>query len=337
MSKLSEVIKFKDNQYISRGNPYIIAEIGSNHDQSLVSAKKLIDVAAECGANAAKFQVFAADDLVSLNHPDRKLVESCVLETMWIPDLIAHCKSLNVDFLASTFSVSGFHILEEAGVVAHKIASSELLHTELILLTAKSRKPIFLSTGMSTWLDIELVINQITACGNADIIPMHCTSKYPLPVNESNLSLIPKFHERYGGLVGFSDHTESLISGSLAAVLGASVFEKHITLNKAAPGPDHHYALEPNEFFTYVENIFTALSSLGNAEKEYAPEESRGRRRQSVVFLNELHAGETITDSHVGVEGPRKGIPDYLVHLVIGKKVMIDKTVGDSLMWEDLY
>jgi sialic acid synthase SpsE len=336
MGKLAGQIQIGRNRISMVDKPYVIAEIGSNHNQEIETAICLIQTAAKSGANAAKFQLFTADDLVARDHPARNVVEKATLNVKWVPLLINECKKFNLDFLCSTFGLNEFKELENYEVEAHKIASSEILNTELLIAAGKSTKPVLLSTGMTDWFEIEIAVEQVLSTGNNKIIPLHCSSKYPLETELSNLLVIKKLQDRFGGISGFSDHTESVETGGWAVILGARVMEKHLTLDRGQEGPDHSYALEPGEFQKYVSNIQDSFLALGDGEISYLPEEIIGRRRTSVFAKRYLEIGQVITSEDVECRGPRKGIPGNLLYMVIGQKVSRFIASGEVIQWNDL-
>ena len=324
------------NKIVSDQSAFIIAEVGSNHGQNIDTALRYIEIAANCGADAVKFQYFDADDLVPIDHEARDEVEGYVTPVEWIPVLQEACSKLGIIFFASTFNLNLFEIVDKSGVLLHKIASSEVLNPSMLLAAGRSKKPILISFGMSEWYEVELAMKIISETNNQQIIPLHCIAKYPLGTAEANLMVIDRLKKRYGGLVGFSDHTESVEIGAWAAMIGARVFEKHITLDKNSEGADHSYALEPNEFREYVIGIRESIKSLGNGEKEYFKEEMNGRRRLGARVMVDAGLGTKVKDLKFEYSRPRTEIPANLIDLISDLKINRNLKIGESLNWRDL-
>lgn len=335
MSDLEHGIQIED-KIISEDSGFIIAEVGSNHGQNLSLAIKYIEESARCGVDAVKFQFFKADDLVDIDHEARSEVERYVTPLEWIPSLKAACLANKVLFFASTFNSEYFEVIDQSNVALHKIASSEVLNSSMLLAAAKTQKPILISFGMSEWYEIEVAMKILRQFGNEKIIPLHCVSKYPLKINEANLSIILKLKERYGGIVGFSDHTESVEIGGWAAMLGARVFEKHITLDSSLQGADHSYALEPSNFLIYVRNIRESISSIGHGEKNYLNDELLGRRRLGIRTKRKVNSGEVIGDIEFDYSRPRTEIPANMMSFINELKIVNDIEIGKELKWKDL-
>jgi N,N'-diacetyllegionaminate synthase len=324
------------NKVISERNAFVIAEVGSNHGQNIDTALQYIKIAAECGADAVKFQYFDADDLVPIDHVARKEVEGYVTPVEWIPKLHEACINSEVIFFASTFNLKLFEILDSSGVLMHKIASSEVLNPGMLLAAGRTMKPTLISFGMSEWYEVELAMKILSETENNQIIPLHCIAKYPLETAEANLLIIEKLRKRFGGLVGFSDHTQSTEIGAWAAMLGARVFEKHITLDNKSTGADHGYALEPKEFQKYVNGIRESISALGTGEKKYLPDEMNGRRRFGARVSANVNPGALIKNAKFDYARPRTEIPANLIELLSDLKVSREIKPGESLTWKDL-
>ena len=325
-----------ESKLVSKDSAFVIAEIGSNHGQSLEQALEYTSDAIKCGADAVKFQFFDASDIVPLDHPARVEVERYVTPTEWIPYLQKRCLDLGAIFFASTFNNRLFEIVDGAGVPLHKIASSEVLNPSLLLAAGRSNKPVLISFGMSEWYEVEIAMKILNETGNKCVIPMHCIAKYPLETEKANLMIIPKLLQRFGGHVGFSDHTESVEIGGWAAMLGARVFEKHFTLDKGKPGADHGYALEPREFETYVTNIRNALNAFGNGVKTYLPEELNGRRRFGLYAAEKTKSGVDIIDVKFQSVRPRTDVPENLLAHLKSLRLRKPLDPGTALAWSDL-
>lgn len=318
------------------GKPYVIAEAGANFNQSIDIAKRLIDVAAEAKADAVKFQLFKAHELVSEDTPGFDILKSVELNPDWVPLLAEHAKSRAIPFMASAFSVDALATLEAVGVPAHKVASSEVLNLPLLAAMARTGKPIFLATGMSDLADISLALEVIASEGNDKVSLMHCYARYPLPEAEANLRVIETFARAFGGPVGFSDHTVTRKSSVAAVALGAVTFEKHFTLDKSAEGPDHFFALEPKELADYVSAIHETYSALGDGIKALHAEERNGRRREGLHLRRKVSAGQKLTREDIEVRRPATGMRGReLVH-AINAVVRHDLEAGAPLHWSDI-
>ena len=325
-----------ESKLITNKSAFVIAEIGSNHGQNLDQALQYTSEAIKCGADAVKFQFFDADDIVASDHSARAEVETYVTPTAWIPHLQKLCEELGAIFFASTFNNRLFDIVDAAGVPLHKIASSEVLNPSLLLAAGRSNKPVLISFGMSEWYEVEIAMKILNETGNKRVVPMHCIAKYPLETENANLLIIPKLLQRFGGYVGFSDHTESVEIGGWAAMLGARVFEKHFTLDRNKPGADHGYALQPREFEKYVENIRNAVNSFGSGVKTYLPDELSGRRRFGLYTAENTKSGTNIAAVKFQSVRPRTDVPENLLaHL---KSLSLRKPLdpGSALSWSDL-
>ena len=278
------VIKIGNKAVGSQSPTFIIAEIGSNHDRDLRQARELMDSAHGAGADAVKFQVFSADALYLKDDPYHKLFAENELPREWIPELTDFARELGVVFLASVFDNDAVDRLHEVNVPAYKIASAELTDSSLLKYTSAKMKPMILSTGMSDLTDIARAIDIVCSTGNREIIILHCTSLYPTKTHQVNLRAMTTIKSHFSPLpVGLSDHTMSITIPAAAVAMGACVIEKHITLGRILSGPDHSYALEPNEFKQMVQSIREVEDSLGSPVKAPLPEERvlDGNRRKS--------------------------------------------------------
>lgn len=256
---------------VGPGSPvYVIAEIGSNHDGDLGQARELIGVAAECGADAAKFQLYRADEL----YPGE--VTAGALPDAWLPELKACCHANRVEFLCSVFSVETLEAYLDVEPAAVKIASPEAQAYELIYCAALSGVPLIVSTGACDDLDVQAVVTMVDG---APLVLLHCVSAYPAPVELLNLNVIRTMRRRFGVPVGFSDHTMDGPAPAVAVALGASVVEKHLTLSRRLVGADHPFALEPDEFARMVGDVREASVMVGDGVKRVqACEDATDRR-----------------------------------------------------------
>lgn len=313
--------------------PYLIAEVGSNFNQSLDTARRMIDVAAESGAHAVKFQLFRADIL----YPSGELYDlfkSIELNAEWLPSLGQHARERGLHLLASAFDAGSVDALEAAGVLAHKVASSETANFALFHYIASKGKPVIISTGMCDMVDVEEAVNIALGAGNSRVVLLQCGAMYPLPSALADLRVITTFAERFRCPVGFSDHTLGAAAAAAAVGLGATVFEKHFTLDRASEGPDHSYALEPAALKAYCDTIQEAHAALGSPVKQMLPEERRLGRREGIFAARDLEAGHLLGVADMEVRRPAVGLRARYAPKIVGAR--LTKPVGRSepITWD---
>lgn len=290
--------------------PFIIAEIGSNFDQKLNKAKKMITVAKKCGADAVKFQLFNPNKLYPLKKDIkiRSIFKKIRLKKNMIPLLIQHAKKENIEIFFSVFDLQNLKFLEKFDLKYYKIASSEVTNLSLVKKIADTGKTLLISTGMSDSTDIKNLHEKIKKNKNKKIL-MQCTSLYPANESTSNLNVLKYFKKKYPSyILGFSDHTKSDISAIIAVGLGATYFEKHFTLNKKSKGPDHFFAYNPKQFRKYVKSIKLAFSAMGSYNKNFLPEEKKISRRQGLYSKRKILKGEIINKKNTFSCSPALGI-----------------------------
>lgn len=266
---------------------FIIAEAGSNHDGSLDQAMCLINVAAEAGADAVKFQLFRADDLYPKGTPEWESIRPLELPLEWLPALATRCESLGIEFMCSAFDEEMVDAVD-LFVKRHKVAGLEITDLSLLRHIASKGKPVILSSGAATFAQIMMANLEITE--ECEATWLHCTTSYPAPAEEANLKVIDGCHfettEQHWGIfagwtMGLSDHTlDPIVAPVMAVALGATVIEKHFTLSRSLPGPDHAYALEPAELREMVRCVRLAEQMLGDGVKRIQPSEEPYRRWQ---------------------------------------------------------
>lgn len=316
--------------------PYIIAEIGSNFDKNLDKAKRMIDVAKEAGADAIKFQLFRADVLYPNRDGLYDIFKSIELDAEWVPLLSKHANEQGLHFMASAFDMGSVNVLEEANVPAHKVASSETTNLGFLHKLAATGKPIIISTGMCDMVDVEEAVNACLGAGNNQIVLLQCGAMYPLPNQLVNLRVIQTLAKRFGCPVGFSDHTLGQTAAVAAVGLGATVFEKHFTLDKTGSGPDHFYALEPEELKSYVAAIHDAHEALGSGEKEMLPKEKELGRREGLYLVRDMARGQSIAAADITAKRPAVGLRARYASAVVGATLLLDAEKGQPLTWDML-
>ncbi len=299
---------------VGAGHPcYVIAEAGNNHLGQLEVALELIDVAAQAGVNAVKFQTFEARRLYppSAGAPDflednRSIFEALhTLETplAWLPELRRAARSYGMALLSTPFHEEGVELLDPH-VDAFKIASFDIDHAPLLKAAARRGKPIILSTGAATVDEIAHALEILSEAGAENVALMQCTAGYPAPMDSLNLAVIPALRERFGLPVGLSDHSrEPHVAPAVAVAFGAALLEKHFTLSHHLPGPDHPFALEPVELLDMLRTVRAAEHALGHGRKEVLPCEEQLRRfaRRSIITTQPLRAGDAFTRENVAV------------------------------------
>jgi len=313
--------------------PYVIAEIGSNFDQNLDQARRLIDAAADAKVQAVKFQLFQADLLYPSGGEMHSIFKAIELKKDWVPLLASHAEERGVHFLASAFDLDSVAALEDVGVLAHKIASSEIVNLPFVHRLASTGKPLFISTGMCDMVDIEEAVNICREAGNTKIILMQCGAVYPLPPEQAHVRVLPGWIERFCCPVGFSDHTLGRAAALVAVGVGARVFEKHCTLNRRGKGPDHFYAMEPKELKEYGELLQEAYQALGSPDKEMLPKERELGRREGVYAARDLAPGEVIRAEDVCIRRPALGIRARYLSSVVGAQVDRGIQKDQPLFW----
>lgn len=311
------------------GRPcFLIAEAGSNHDGSLAQALRLIDAAVEAGADAVKFQTFRAATLyprsggreapylkaLGIDQPIYDLIKGLEMPEQWIPELAEYCARHEIIFLSTPFDEHAVDALDPY-VPAFKIASYELTHIPLIRHAARTGKPLLLSTGGGNLDEIREAVDAAHAEGNQQICVMQCTAHYPAPLDSIDVRALDIIQEATGTLVGLSDHSTHPYWAPVAAVArGACVIEKHFTLSRSLPGPDHSYALEPDELRLMVESVREVERALGRREKGVRDVELElVNYRRSIFTLTNVRRGERFGPSNVAVLR-RPGIPDSGLH-----------------------
>jgi len=335
---------------IGKGYPcYIIGEIGINHNGKIDIAKKLIDTAVNAGANAVKFQKRNLDDLYRTEVLENPNIESQgfeilldVLKKVELSDsdyreIITYCKEKNITFLCTPWDIKSLDFLESLDVPAYKIASADLTNFPLIKHISETKKPIIVSTGMSTLEEIEKTVHFLKE-KNSNFLILHSNSTYPTPVDLLNLSLIPSLEQKFQIPVGYSGHEQGIIPSVTSAILGAVIIERHITLDKTMDGIDQSSSLEPSEFIQLIKFIREAESSIGKPIKKMTRGEILQKEvlGKSVVSSCNIEDGEIFTENNIEVKGPAKGLSPQYFYEILGKKSNRSIKKGSYLQIDDL-
>jgi len=328
---------------------FIIAEAGVNHNGSIEIAKKLIDEASMAGADAVKFQTFNSSQIVTkyaqkadyqkLNS-DNNETQLLMLKRLELNEsmhlkLIEHCSKRKINFLSTAFDIESIKLLFELGQECFKIPSGEITNLPYLRCIGQFNKNIILSTGMSTMNEIEDAIGVIEKSGTprSKITILHCTTEYPAPFNDVNLLAMKSIRKKFGVNVGYSDHTAGIEIAIAASALGASVIEKHFTLDRNLPGPDHKASLEPPQLKLMIESIRNIEVSLGNGVKALSPSEMKNLKlvRKSIVTTKAIKEGELFTNENIATKRPGTGISPMRWDEVLGKKA-IRNFMADELI-----
>ena len=321
---------------IGPGHPcFIIAEAGVNHDGDLNVARQLVDAAVDAGADAVKFQTFKPEKLATAAAPKARYQLSAtdpaesqldMLRRLELtPDhhhaLVAYCEERKILFLSTPFEESSADLLETLNVSVYKIPSGEITNLPLLIHVARKQRPILLSTGMSTLDEVGAAVGTITAAGNHELVLLHCVSNYPADPADANLRAMQTMEDAFGVPVGYSDHTMGIDVALAAAALGACVIEKHLTLDRRRPGPDHMSSAEPGELAALVRGVRTIASALGHGRKEPAASEAEVARiaRKSVVAARVIEAGSALTLDDLVMRRPGTGLPARALPELIGR------------------
>jgi len=338
------------NKNLSEGT-FVIAEAGSNHNGSLETAKELIDVAADAGADAVKFQTFKADKLYVQDTGDEEYFDNdkSLYETMeamempydWIPELKRYSEESGLVFMSTPFDKESADELEEF-IPAYKIASYTLSHHPFLRHVASKDKPIIISTGVHELDEVREAVEILRNEGANDIVMLHCVASYPTPLESANVRAVKTLHEEFALPVGLSDHTTHPTTAPSAAVtLGASVVEKHFTLDKSMEGPDHALALEPDGLDTMVSSIRRTEKVLGSGEVTVLDDEKelQDLARRRIHAVREIEQGETITEDDIEIlrSGKRKkGLEPKFYNKIIGTESSETISKGDGIVWENI-
>lgn len=334
--------------------PYIIAEIGANHNGNMEIAKKLIDVAKECGSDCVKFQSWTPSSLIAKEEYERnvkyndsakkhfgslrEMVEAYYLREDQHFELKKYCNESNIDFSSSPFSNEEVDLLMKLNVPFIKIASMDINNLSLIEYAAQTGMPIVLSTGMSDLSEIEVAIKTIEKQNNFQIILLHCIAIYPPKFEDINLNNIIMLKQTFGYPVGFSDHSFGTHIPLAAITLGACIIEKHFTLDKNMSGWDHEISANPIELRQIVQYGKEIVTSLGGFKRVVSTDEflKRAKFRRSIVLSRDMKRGDILDKNDLLFKRPGTGIPPNELPYVIGRKLVHDIFLDKILSWKDL-
>ena len=323
------------NKLIGEEEPcFIIAEAGSNHNGSLEQAKELIDVAVESKADAVKFQLFKAERL-SADKKTQEILKNLEFRRDWLKELDEYAKRKDIMFLATPFDTEAVELLDRINTPAFKIASGDLTNLPLIKYIAEKGKPIILSVGLGSLDEIRAALDVIYSTGNENVALLHCVASYPTKPEDVNLNVIKTLKQKFQVPVGFSDHTMEVSVPIGAVALGANIIEKHFTLDRKMEGPDHPYALEPEELETMVKGIRDIEIALGSGIKIVVESEKQGlvEGRRSIFANVNIPEGTIITRDMLSILRPAVGIAPKYIDKIIGKQVKKDINAYEPITW----
>ncbi len=321
---------------VGPGRPcFVIAEAGVNHNGDLPTALRMVEAAADAGADAVKFQTFRAERLVTCSAPKADYQQRTtdpaesqyeMLSRLELPEaaygpVLERCRVRGILFLSTPFDEESADFLERLGVPAFKVPSGEITNLHFLAHLAAKRKPLIVSTGMATLGEVEVAVQTIRAAGNEEIVLLQCASEYPAPPASANLRAMATLRQAFGVPVGFSDHTEGSAVALAAVALGACLIEKHFTLNRGLPGPDHAASAEPDELAVLVRDIRRVEAALGDGRKVPSPAEAQTAAvaRKSLVAACDIPAGAVLTDAMIAVRRPGTGLPPATRPQVVGR------------------
>ena len=316
--------------------PIIIAEAGVNHNGSLKTALQMVDAAALAGADFVKFQTFKTDSLVTASvktaeyqkanckaDTQRDMLRKLELPYSDFRILADHCREKGIGFLSTPFDKESIDFLSTLGMKYMKVPSGEITNLPYLRNIASTQTPVIISTGMSTLADVENALQVFYDAGysRSDITLLHCTTQYPTPFSDVNLRAMLTLREAFGIATGYSDHTRGIEIPIAATALGATVIEKHFTLDTSMPGPDHAASLNPDELEEMVRRISHVSMALGSAVKRVTPSERKNMEaaRKSIVAATDIKEGEFFTEDNLTVKRPGTGISPMRWDEIIGK------------------
>lgn len=327
--------------------PYVIAEMSANHNGNLETAFKIIEMAKQAGADALKIQTYRPDTItLKSDLPDfqikgglwsgktlYELYECAHTPWEWHAPLFDYARRIGITIFSSPFDNTAVDLLENLNAPAYKIASFEAVDIPLIKYVAGTGKPMIISTGMADAEEIQEAIDAAREGGCKELAILHCVSGYPAPAEDYNLRTVPDMIQRFGLVTGLSDHTLDNTTAIASVALGASIIEKHFTLDRSGGGPDDSFSLEPNELEALCRDSKTAWSALGRVDYgRKSSEQGNVQFRRSLYFVKSLKAGSVITADVIRSVRPGFGLPPKYLELVLGKRLAKDVQANSPVM-----
>jgi pseudaminic acid synthase len=331
--------------------PYVIAEVSANHNGKLETAMNIIEEAKKAGADAAKLQTYKPDT-ITLNCDSEEfkirgglwdgrtlyeLYEEAHMPWEWHKPLFEHARKVGITLFSSPFDNTAIDLLEDLNAPAYKIASFEAVDLPLIKYAASTGKPMIISTGMADAEEIQEAITAAREGGCKQLAILHCVSGYPAPAEDYNLRTIPDMIERFGLVTGLSDHTLDNTTAITSVAMGASIIEKHFTLDRSGGGPDDSFSLEPVELAALCLGAKTAWQALGQVDYgRKSSEQGNAKFRRSLYFVKDMKAGEVITENCVRSVRPGFGLPPKFLHQILGLTIRRDVRYATPVLQSDL-
>ena len=343
------------NKFIGDKRPlFFIAEAGVNHNGSIEMGKQLIDIAVKSGADAIKFQTFKTENIITPEAPKStyhiettghdadqtwfELLKTQEMTEKMHIELIKYSNEKGIIFLSTPYDEESADLLEELDIPVFKIASTDTNNIPLLKYIARKKRPMIISTAMTTIKELENSVFTIQNEGLNDIAILQCTGNYPSDLSNSNLRVMKTYKKKFNVIVGYSDHTLDIINPIAATAMGAKVYEKHFTIDKNLPGPDHRMSLNPEELFNTIKSIRETELALGTSQKEVleSEKENRLKLRKSIVSNRDIKKNEIIKENMISIKRPGTGIPPSEIGVVIGKKTKINIPCGTIISYEML-
>src|SRR3989344_4901054 len=346
---MKKSIFIKDRQINEGKDIFIIAEAGVNHNGELEKALSLVDIASQAGADAVKFQTFKSEEVVTekgkmANYQKRNLGKTISQRDMlaqfelnekFYKYIIKRCKEKNILFLSTPHGgTNSVDFLEKIKIKCYKIGSGDLTNYILLKKIAKLSKPIILSTGMATLKEVKDSVNFIKSCGNKKIAVLHCTTSYPCPIDQVNLSAMTAMMKELDVPVGYSDHTLDMQVAVMAAAFGAAIYECHFTIDKRLPGPDHIASSSPEVLREKIKAIRKVKKIMGKGKKGPTAKEKKymiNLVRKSIVAKRDLIKGQKINIDDIEAKRPGDGLSPIYFHKILGKKIRRDVKMDEQI------
>lgn len=350
---MKKQIKINDRLIGDGASPYIIAEMSANHNGDINTAYSIIEAAKSSGADAVKIQTYTPDTITLKSQTEDfvikgglwdgrtlyDLYEEAHTPWEWHKPLFDHARKVGITIFSSPFDTTAIDFLEDLGAPAYKIASFEAIDLPLIKYAASTGKPMIISTGMADQTEIAEAVDAAKSAGCTDLAILHCVSGYPAPAEDYNLKTIPDMIDRFGLVTGLSDHTLDNTTAIASVVLGASIIEKHFTLDRNGGGPDDSFSLEPAAMAALYRDTKTAWAALGEVDYgRKSSEKGNVQFRRSLYFVRDMIAGETITADCIRSVRPGYGLPpkyfDSIVGRSVNQDVVMNTPVGHGVIFE---
>ena len=341
------------DRWVGPGYPcFTIAEVGSNFDGSLEKAKKMVDLAKQCGADSIKFQSFIAEKIINRvafetgpqadfqkkwKKSVQEIYKGAEFPRQWHKEIAEYCRKKGIIFFSAPYDKEGVDLLEECNVPVYKIGSGDVTFLQLVEYIAKKGKPILMGVGACTMGEIEEAVNVIRKY-NDELLLMQCVTNYPSPFEDANVRAMQTLQQAFDVPVGYSDHTLGSLVPLLSVALGGCAIEKHFTDDKTLPGPDHPFAMDAKDFTQMVKDIRTAEAALGSSVKTIYPSEEKTKivQRRSIFAAKDIPKGTKITKEMITILRPWHGLLPKYFDVVVGRIAQKDIKAGEAITWEKI-